>query len=105
MTHKMHLTSQVSRTVSVRTRNYFIGSSMFKVLLSDMPLEGIYAGKDVAPLLGSDFFVRLPTEGTKQCPLQRLLDVHNRFICPKVTLQWLFGALHLTDSGTILPPV
>jgi hypothetical protein len=30
-----------------------------------MPLEGIDAGKDVAPLLGSDFFVGLPTEGTK----------------------------------------
>jgi hypothetical protein len=55
MTLKMHSTSQGSRTVSVSKRNYFVGSSMLKVLLSDMPMEGIDAGKDIAPLLNSIF--------------------------------------------------
>jgi hypothetical protein len=40
-THEMPRASQASQIVWVRTRVYFIGNSVFKVLPSDMPLEGI----------------------------------------------------------------
>jgi hypothetical protein len=63
--HEMHRVSQASRIAWVRTRSYLIGSSAFKVMLSDMPLEVIDTAIDVVPLFRSNRFVGPPILATE----------------------------------------